>query len=229
MCLQAVRFHKMISSIIFDLDGTLIDSVIDVRAALNQLLSENGRHPLTDADVRTMVGEGVKPMLTNAFARTGEALSPDQVDDLVARYLELYINANHDTKIIYPGVIKLLDTFMSHNISMGVCTNKPKISTHIVLKNLGLAQYFKAVVCPEDTPFRKPDPRHAEQALRSIGGARESSLFVGDSESDLRSAQSAEIPCVLVSYGYAQSSVSQLSADFVIGTFAELLPIVMGS
>ena len=213
-------------AIVFDLDGTLIDSAPDVRAALNRLLVEEGRPQLTLAQVQDLVGEGASALIERAWAATGTPAEPAAVAALVARYLAHYRDCPADHTVVYDGVVAMLEGLRAGGASLGICTNKPSAMTEIVLDALDLSRHFAAMV-GGDFPRRKPDGEHIRETLRRMGAEGCRALYVGDSITDVKAARDAGLPVVAVDWGYARMPVAQLGADRLISSYAEL-PAVIG-
>lgn len=211
----------MVTDIVFDLDGTLIDSIPAVAAAINRLLEEMALPVLSTADVTTMVGEGARATLERAITAAGGEIG-DRVEALERRYLEHYLENPAANTVIYPDVLAVLQRFRDQGIRMGVCTNKPGATTRPVLDALGLASFFDAVSTADDTRFRKPDGRHVLETLAAMGAASSGAVMVGDSETDVAAARNAGIPVVAVDYGYCHVPVADLQANVLISRFADL-------
>jgi len=205
-------------AVIFDLDGTLIDSVPDVRNALNVMLEARDRRALTLDEVRMMVGEGARVMLERAFAATGGLDSG--LDDALADYLAAYSARPVVDTIVYPGAVQALHRLAAGGARLGICTNKPEGVTGLVLEALGLTPLFAAVVGGDTLPFRKPDGRHLTETLARMGGG--SAAYVGDSETDVAAARDAGLPVIAVAFGYSKDGVESLGADRVIAHFDQI-------
>jgi phosphoglycolate phosphatase len=212
---------KELFSIVFDLDGTLIDSVPDVAVAVNKTLEEEGRRTLSLEEARNMVGQGAKVMIDDAMRATGIGLSPERLDECVERYINHYKANPTQRTIIYPGVISALDVFAAEGRSMSICSNKPSVMTDLVLKELDLQKYFSVSLGGDQVPHRKPDGRHILQTLKLMGAAVERAIMVGDSVNDIQAAKQAGLPVVAVSYGYCKDPAA-LGADTLIDSFHEL-------
>ncbi len=211
------------SAIVFDLDGTLIDSLPDVHAALNRVLVEDGLRALTLNEVRAMVGEGATVTIEKALRATGDHSDCDRVAEVLARYLATYSDRPAEHTVIYPGAISVLDRFLADGVVMGICTNKPGVTTLPVLRALGLDRYFTAVTCGDTVPHRKPDGRHVTLTLEGMGAVAASAVMVGDSETDIVAARNAGVTAIAVTYGYSHSPVDTLGADGLIDNL-EALP-----
>jgi len=210
------------TTIVFDLDGTIIDSVPEVRAALNRLLGTFGLRPITEDETLACVGRGARKTIENAIALTGADARSIDIADAEESYLTHYTEARGANTIIYPGVVEVLEGLRAADVSMGICSNKPASTTATTLTDLGLARYFDAVVCPEDTPHCKPDGRHILSTLERMERSPQHACMVGDSETDADAALSARIPFIAVSYGYRHRPLDTFGAAAVIDSFDKL-------
>lgn len=211
------------AAVVFDLDGTLIDSIPAVTEATNRVLADLGRPPLATAAVREMVGHGARATLVRALAASGGG---ERDEGLVSRCMERYLDAYLDdpaaATVIYPGVLEVLEDLTAAGVPLGICTNKPGPTTRPVLAALGLARYFKAVVTADDTPHRKPDGRHLLETLAAMEAAPACAAYVGDSETDVEAGRNAGLPVVAVTWGYAHGAIQGLGADALIDRFDQL-------
>ena len=208
--------------LIFDLDGTLIDSAPDVRACMNRVLVDMGRGELTLKEIKNMVGWGGRVLVEKALAKTGSAWTEGEVDRALKDFLDIYAKnpVNHST--LYPGVVSALDGFKATGIRMGICTNKPKATTLPVLEAMGLDHFFDVLSCGDTVPYRKPDGRHVRLVVDELGGTIKSSAMIGDSESDITAAIDAGVRSIAVTFGYAHMPYENLGADALINNFNEL-------
>ena len=210
-----------IKAVVFDLDGTLIDSEADLRAAVNRVFDEIGRRPITRNEVVMMVGDGVPKLVERALEATG-GLPDDGTDDVVARFLEFYEGHATDLSQPFPGAQDILRELVAAGARIGLCTNKPEATCFPVLEALDLRRYFAIVICGDTLDYRKPDPRHVYHTLDTMGAERNETAFIGDSEADIQAANNAGLPSVLVTFGYCHEPLDSLDANALIDHFDEL-------
>ena len=209
-------------TLVFDLDGTLVDTVEDLVAALNVIGAPEGLQHVPLADGRIMVGHGMRTLIERAFATHGRPLSPDDLDRLTAAFIAEYTARMPGQSRPYPHLDATLDRFAAAGWRMAVCTNKYEASARRLLSLLGLADRF-AVIAGQDTlGFRKPDPRHVTETIRAAGGDLGHAVMVGDSLSDVDAAIAAGVPAVVVSFGYSAVPVAELGAARIIDDFSDL-------
>lgn len=207
--------------IVFDLDGTLVETAPDLIGALNAVLGEEGRPPLPLSAARHLVGRGARALLVRGFEEAGEALSDARAPALVERFLELYAARIADESRVFAGVDQALDALQAAGARLAVCTNKPGDLSRLLLDKLGLLHRFVAITGSQDAPARKPDPRHLLACVDQAGGAGRV-LMVGDSVADVAAARGASIPVVVVSFGYSDLAPEEMGGDALIDTFADL-------
>ncbi len=186
-------------AVIFDLDGTLIDSAPDLRAALNRLLATRGLPALDAPMVRGMIGDGAKVLVERAFAAYGQQAGPVDLTDFLADY---QANSTVET-VAYPGIEATLAQLAANGHDLAICTNKSATATAMILRQLGLERYFKDVTGGDSTPYRKPDPRHLASAVTALGAA--SAVMIGDHHNDMEAARGLDMPSIFVAWGYGQS------------------------
>ena len=191
-------------AVVFDLDGTLIDSDPDIRAAVNRVLATEGLAPLSTEEVRSMIGDGAKALVERAFAARGLVASAAHVAAFVADY---EVNAVVETAP-YPGIVEALQVLKDAGHPLGVCTNKPVVAARNVLAVLGLDQYFHVVMGGDSTPYRKPNPNHLAAVLQALGATPERAVMVGDHANDIKAADGLGVPSVFVSWGYGKAQGS---------------------
>ena len=209
-----------LQGLIFDLDGTLLDSAPIIRQAMNKMLHEESRRPLTLDEVKNIVGEGLMEAVLRAFKLTGDALVQDSFP-YVQRFIQYYRGAKADPAQIYPHVISTLEFYSKAGVKLGVCTNKQEGSTYQVLEELGLKRYFTFIAGGDTFTVHKPNPDHVYGVITGLDVPRESCVFIGDGRNDILAAHGAKIPCIVVTHGYGEED-SNADADALIGGFDEL-------
>lgn len=212
---------------IFDLDGTLVDSLPDLLRSLNRLLAEHGRRALAPSEVRMMIGDGVHKLVERGFSATGEPAG-ERLDALAQRFLHYYEGHTIDESRPFPGARAVLATLAADGWTLAVCTNKPYQASLEMLQGLGLAQYLAVVTGGDSSPYKKPDPRHVLATVAALGARPDEVVFIGDSPNDAEAAKAAGLPLVLVTFGYTRVPVGELGADALIDSFAEL-PAVLAA
>jgi phosphoglycolate phosphatase len=192
--------------VVFDLDGTLVDSVADIASATNETLAEFGAKPLSLAVVMRLIGDGSPKLMERALAATGLSLD---LPTVMPRFMEHY-NA-HATRLVkaYPGVIETLEQLGAAGYRLGVCTNKPAAATQLVLAACGLARFFSVTIGGDSLPQRKPQPEPLLAAIAGLGGTADQAVMVGDSTTDLACADAAGVPALILPSGYGQEEVAR--------------------
>jgi phosphoglycolate phosphatase len=211
-------------ALVFDLDGTLVDSLDDLAAALAAMLGEIGAPALPRDKVRGMIGDGTRALVARALAASN--LPATLLDERHARFLALYEAAPAALSLPYPGVVETLHAFREEGRRLAVCTNKPQRATLAVLRGTGLDGFFATVVGGDVLAAKKPDPAHLLAALAGIGATPRDAIMVGDNEHDFAMAKAAGVPVILVRYGYHRVPLATLAADIQIDAFAALPPAV---
>ena len=204
-------------TILFDLDGTLVNTAPDLMAAHNHVMKKFGYKQKYLGDIKHLAGKGAWIMMQRSFQEeiTDEKLKKEMVKEFIDYYAK---NIDKNSKTI-EGVTDFLKWAQSKNIPMGVCTNKQERLALDLLKKLNLAEYFHYVAGSDTFDFNKPDPRHLTNVIEIIGGDVNKAIMVGDSEVDSQSAANAEIPFILVEDGYTEKKVDQIPHDILIKDF----------
>jgi len=211
--------------VIFDLDGTLIDSAADLAVAINAMLADYGREPLPVGEVRRMVGDGVAMLVARSLAaRDCEPPDPAEAERSFMRH---YQSDATSLTTVFPGADRALQALSAAGILLAVCTNKPARLATDILGSLGLARYFARVIGGDSLPFRKPDPRVVLALLETFAVGPRDSLLVGDSEVDAATARAAGVPFVLMKHGYRRGPVAEIACRAALENFAEL-PALIG-
>jgi phosphoglycolate phosphatase len=211
------------ATIVFDLDGTLVDTAPDLCAALNHALGVLGRPGVPAGDVRHMVGHGARKLLENGLVATG-AMTPALVEAGVAPFLAYYADHIADGSRPYPGVEAALDALVAAGSRVAICTNKPVALSRALVSALGWDGRFVANLGFDSVPTPKPDPGHLFAAIAAAGGDPATTVFVGDSITDTMTARNAGVPVIAVSFGFADRPVADLGADAIIDHYDDLLP-----
>lgn len=208
--------------IVFDLDGTLIDTAPDLIDTLNVVFAREGLPPVPFDAARTLIGGGVKRMIEQGLAAEQRTGTPEQIDRLFRDFLDHYEAHIADRSRPFPGLVEALDRLAERGSRFAVCTNKLEGLSLRLLRALDLADRFDAI-CGQDTfAIQKPDPEILLRTIARAGGAVERSVMVGDSETDILTARAARIPVVAVDFGYTEVPVTQLGPDRVISHFNDL-------
>lgn len=208
-------------AVLFDLDGTLVDSYTALAEAVNHARRTHGLHELSAVRIRDFVGDGVERLLQRAFERAD--IPASVIDAFETRYGEVCCA---ESKVL-ADVDATLATLHELGVAMAVCTNKPTVFSKKILDFLGLSRYFAAIVGPDLAGARKPDARHLAVTLQSVACAPDEALFVGDMPIDVRAARNSGLDVAVVPTG--SSTREQLAAsqpDHFLETFADLLKIV---
>jgi phosphoglycolate phosphatase len=210
--------RQRVKAVIFDLDGTLIDSAPDIHAAVNRMLAEQGLLALDLAKVIGFIGNGLPKLVELVMQARG--IDMTRHADLTATVLAFYSAASADLTVLYPNVRTTLETLKSYGYRLAVCTNKPEAATHLILSEFGLADYFDVVIGGDTLPQRKPDPTPLLTTVARLSANQ--SLYVGDSEVDAETARAAGISFALFTEGYRKTPISDLPHDFAFSDFAVL-------
>lgn len=208
--------------VIFDLDGTLVDSVADIHAAIARMLEGEGLPPLDRATVQSFVGNGLPKLVERVIGATGLPMA--RHGEITARTLTIYNEAPVALTRPYPGVVAALEALQAAGHPMGLCTNKPEGPARKVLETLGLDRFFAGVVGGDRLAVVKPDPAPLQLCAREIGASR--FVFVGDSEVDAGTAVAASAPFLLYTEGYRKGPVESLPHAAAFASFADLPALV---
>ncbi|PJI43309.1 phosphoglycolate phosphatase [Ferrovibrio sp.] len=211
--------HK---AILFDLDGTLVDTAPDLAAATDYALTQAGRPAIGLESVRSMVGDGARALIEKGFRASGGMPDPAAFEAAFNDFMIYYGRHIAETSRPFPGVATCLAALAEQGYALAVCTNKPEALSRSLLDQLGLSGFFGAVVGGDSLLVRKPDPGHIRGTLDKLGTEFAWAAMVGDSANDVNAAKAAGLPCVVVSFGYTQIPAKDLGGDRLIDHFSEL-------
>jgi phosphoglycolate phosphatase len=210
-----------IRALIFDLDGTLIDSQQDLIDATNATLRELGRSELPAATVSGFIGHGAAKLVAQALGPSADEREQAQALQIFLRHYEAN-KLNHT--VAYPGVSEALEKLFS--MPMAVLTNKPLLPSAQILDALGLAKYFRSIKGGDSFATRKPDPLGAQQILRELAVTAGKALLIGDSEVDVQTARNAGMPAAIVNYGFGVNNRAKFPADIYLDRLTDLVPLL---
>ncbi|MBP0437890.1 phosphoglycolate phosphatase [Tianweitania sediminis] len=210
-------------AVLFDLDGTLIDSAPDIHAATNTLLAREGLGPLSLDVVKSMIGEGTRRLVERAFAACGRTLDPAELSARYEAMVPLYAANLTGLTTLMPGVAEAMQALQGEGTAMALVTNKPDFAIAEILQHFGLARHFPVIVGGDAGVPHKPAPDMLFLALERLGGVSAAdAVFVGDSPADARSAQAAGMKLVLIEGGYSREPLASLGADAVLPDMRDL-------
>ena len=209
-------------TIVFDLDGTLVDTAPDLTAALNAVMRGKGRPEVPLDDVRHMVGRGARHLIERAMEATGEPASADAITDHMQHFLVHYEANIAIESRPFEHAEMVATRLAKRGHKLGICTNKPEALSLKLMSELKLRTLFPVILGADSRPYRKPDPRHLLDTISALGGNPASAVLVGDSETDVKAARAANVPVVVVSFGYTEIPPRDLGADAVIDHFDAL-------
>jgi phosphoglycolate phosphatase len=208
--------------LVFDLDGTLVDTAGDLVGTLNQILAGEHIPPLPLATARPMLGAGARALIERGLSAAGRSVPPARLDEMFIGFLARYEAHIADESRPFPGVEAALDKFEAAGWTFAVCTNKLEHPSIHLLTELGLAARFSAICGQNTFAFCKPDPRALLSTIQRAGGDPQRAIMVGDSQTDIVTAQAARVPVIAVDFGYTDRHVSEFAPDRIISHFDHL-------
>ena len=209
-------------AVVFDLDGTLVDSAPDLVDALNAILARDGIAPLPLERARKFVGRGGRILIRLGYEAQGMQVSDARIEDLFPAYLAQYEEHLADRTLPFPGVIDALDRLAASGHVLAVCTNKYEKPARMLLGALGLTARFAAIVGADTFPVSKPNGAVLHRTIERAGGDPKRAILVGDTATDVWTARNAGLPVICVDFGYAPEPMAELRPDRVISHFDEL-------
>jgi phosphoglycolate phosphatase len=208
--------------IVFDLDGTLIETAPDLVATLNVVLAREGMAPVAYETARNFVGGGARLMLARGIEAEGRTVDGAKLDQMFQDFIDYYAANVAVHSRPFPGLIEALDTLSARGSRLAVCTNKLEHLSVLLLNELKLTHRF-AAICGQDTfGIQKPDPEILRRTIAAAGGDMDRAIMIGDSETDILTARAAGIPVIAVDFGYSDRPISEYAPDRVISRFAQL-------
>jgi phosphoglycolate phosphatase len=220
------KLTKPQPTVVFDLDGTLVDTAPDLIATLNALFEREGVEPVPFVEARQFIGGGARKLIERGLAAKGTALTAAEADRLYAVYVSSYEERIAELSRPFPGLEDALDALVARGFRLAVCTNKLERLSLKLLDALDLSRRF-AAICGQDTfAIQKPDPRILIATVEAAGGSLASALMVGDSVTDVATARAANVPIIAVDFGYTEIPVARHRPDRLISHFNELVAAV---
>lgn len=213
------------AAVVFDLDGTLVDTGPDLAAALNHCLSLAGRPPVALRTVRDMIGLGARKLLDLGLSHTGGS-TPEQVEALYPAFIAYYAANVCLYSQTYPGVIAFLEKLKANDVVLGICTNKPVAMSIALIETLQLDHYFDVNLGADSLAVRKPDPLHLLTTIERLGRTVGDTVMLGDSMVDVHTAKAARVPIVAVSFGFSSIPATAFGAEAVIDHYNDALAAI---
>jgi phosphoglycolate phosphatase len=211
------------SAVVFDLDGTLADTAVDVRNSLVRALATEGLPPIDVATVRLMIGGGPQILVERALHRLGVPARTDLVARLAKSFHQEARRSGNANSRLFEGVESTLRQLHSAGVRIGLCSNKPDDVCRLLARDLGIDGYIDEILGSSDSTPKKPDPALLSGVIARLGVPPDEALYVGDSEVDVATARAAGVQVMLVNHGYTARKASQLGADAVIDSVADLV------
>lgn len=209
-------------TIVFDLDGTLVDTAPDLINALNYILAREGMPPVPLQSARMMIGAGARKLLERGLELDGRVVTLEELDRLTRDFIAYYADHIADASRPFEGLESALDDLAGRGYRFAVCTNKLEWLSKLLLDRLGLSARF-AAICGADTfGIAKPDPTILRQTVARAGGEMGSTVMVGDAGPDIGVARRAGVPVIGVTFGYTEVPIAELKPDLLIGHMGEL-------
>jgi phosphoglycolate phosphatase len=209
-------------TIVFDLDGTLIDTAPDLIDTLNVVFAREGLPPVAYKAARNATAGGAKAMIARGIEAEGRVITPPKLDQLFTDFIAHYSAHLADQSRPFPGIIGALDALAERGCRFAVCTNKLERLSVLLLEELKIADRFEAI-CGQDTfGIQKPDPEILRRTIAAAGGIVQHAIMIGDSATDIRTARATGVPVIAVDFGYSDRPISEFGPDQIISHFAQL-------
>ena len=208
--------------IVFDLDGTLINSAPDLCYALNKTLEEINIPLITLQEVMGYLGDGALELIKRGISKHQNIDNYD-IEMLRIRFLDIYDDCLLDKTDFYENVLETLDKLKQMNFTLAICSNKPELLAKRIIKGLNATHYFDTITGGDTYEFRKPDSRHLEKTILDADRKVEQAIMVGDSENDIKCANSINVPSIVVDFGYSKIPVKNLNANIIMNNYENLI------
>jgi phosphoglycolate phosphatase len=212
------------TTIVFDLDGTLVDTAPDLAAATNHVLRHKGLQPVSLPEIHPLIGHGSKAMIEAGLRVHGARVEEPELNQLHEMFLEFYAANVAVGSRPFEHIPELIDTLKGQGAKLAVCTNKVEGLSRLLLSTLELDSHFAAIAGRDTFDVFKPDPGHLTQTIKAAGGDPNRAVMVGDSDTDITTARNAGIPCIAVTFGYTPIPVRELNPTIVIDHYREFMP-----
>lgn len=212
--------------VIFDLDGTLVDTAPDLLAALNHVLVEDGLPPVALDEVRHMMGHGAAALLAHGHLAAGRKWQAQDNSHCVERLIGHYRQNIAVESRLFPGAVEVLDNLERRGARCAICTNKPTHLARLLLTELGIAARFAAIVGSDLGQPRKPDPRHLLHTIESVAHHAGPTVMIGDSLNDVEAARGCGIPCIAMRFGYLDRPIEELGAAAIVESYDRLIDAI---
>ena len=213
-------------TIVFDLDGTLVDTAPDLINALNHILAREGMPPVPLQSARTMIGAGARKLLERGLELDGRTVALEDLDRLTRDFIDYYADHIADASRPFDGLESALDDLTARGYRFAVCTNKLEWLSKLLLDRVGLSARFSAICGADTFGIAKPDPAILRQTVARAGGEMSSTVMVGDAGPDIGVARRAGVPVIGVEFGYTEVPIAELKPDLLVGHMRELAAAV---
>jgi phosphoglycolate phosphatase len=210
------------ATIVFDLDGTLIDTAPDLIDTLNVLFVREGLPPVPYTTARNLIGGGMRAMIVSGIEADGRTVAPAKLEQMFADYLAHYSEHIADRSRPFPGLGDALDELAAAGFRFAICTNKLERLSLRLLDTLKLTHRFVAICGPDTFGVQKPDPEVLRRTIAAAGGDPQRAVMIGDSQTDIRTARAADVPIIAVDFGYSERPVAEFGPDRIVSHLRQL-------